>query len=562
MADSPQKNILFLMMDQLRWDCLSCYGHPVVETPNIDRLASKGVRFTNAYTQGSSCGNSRASYYTGRHVRSHGATWNTHPFHLAEWTLADYLKPAGCKTVLMGKTHMKPDLEGMARLGIDLNSVQARSLLNAGFVLGEHDDGLYPEGPDGQYSPVMPAYNDYLKAQGFNGLNGKDGNGWFEWANAVEDDNGDVHSGFYIQYANRPARIPKEHSETAYMTDRAIEEITNLGDQSWCLHLSYIKPHWPYVAPSPYHALYQGADLPPMVQSAAEQVNPHPVYKAFMEMPICQNMTKQAYRDQAMVAYLGLIKELDDNIGRLLVHLDNTGQADNTLIVLTSDHGDYFGDHWLAEKDLFHDQSVKVPMIILDPSEAANSTRGTTSDHLVCAIDLLPTFVEYAANEGAPEIPYHRLEGRSLLSILHGEPQRDRVLSNRNFIVSEGDYARLPVAAKVSRDMYDARMTMGFDGRYKLIHFPGMPSMLFDLANDPQELFDLGRDPGYALIRAQLMEQMLDWSATLKNRTTVSESRFHATHSKSFRRGIIPGFWNEEDIAAERRIPVLGSTRC
>ncbi|MFC6674268.1 sulfatase-like hydrolase/transferase [Marinobacterium aestuariivivens] len=165
------KNILFIMIDQLRWDCLSCYGHPIVETPNIDRLAAKGVRFDNTYAQGASCGNSRASFYTGRHVRSHGATWNDWPFHLDEWTLADYLRPSGTNLVLLGKTHMKPDLEGMRRLGIDPASELGRYLSNAGFVAGEHDDGLHPEGPAGRYSKSDPAYNHYLRGAGFAGSN-------------------------------------------------------------------------------------------------------------------------------------------------------------------------------------------------------------------------------------------------------------------------------------------------------------------------------------------------------------------------------------------------------
>jgi arylsulfatase A-like enzyme len=113
------KNILFIMADQLRWDYLSCYGHPHLKTPNIDRLAAKGVRFDRAYVQSPVCGPSRASYYTGRTVFSHGATWNQVPLPIGELTIGDYLRPLGMTTAVVGKTHMTADIEGMARLGLN-----------------------------------------------------------------------------------------------------------------------------------------------------------------------------------------------------------------------------------------------------------------------------------------------------------------------------------------------------------------------------------------------------------------------------------------------------------
>ena len=113
------KNILFIMCDQLRWDYLSCYGHPRLKTPNIDALAARGVRFTRAYVQSPICGASRMSTYTGRYVQSHGAAWNGFPLKVGEMTMGDYLRPLGMRTALVGKTHMEADVEGMQRLGID-----------------------------------------------------------------------------------------------------------------------------------------------------------------------------------------------------------------------------------------------------------------------------------------------------------------------------------------------------------------------------------------------------------------------------------------------------------
>src|SRR4029079_2363938 len=106
------KNILFIMCDQLRWDYLSCYGHPRLATPHIDALASRGVRFTRAYVQSPVCGASRMSFYTGRYVQSHGVTWNGVPLKVGEMTLGDYLRPLGLQTMLVGKTQLSADPEG------------------------------------------------------------------------------------------------------------------------------------------------------------------------------------------------------------------------------------------------------------------------------------------------------------------------------------------------------------------------------------------------------------------------------------------------------------------
>ena len=154
-------------------------------------------------------------------------------------------------------------------------------------------------------------------------------------------------------------------------------------------------------------------------------------------------------RDSALGAYMGLIKQIDDQMGRLFQHLRDSGQMDNTVIVITSDHGDYLGDHWLGEKDLFHDPSVKVPLIIYDPSPESDATRGTVCDALVESIDLVPTFVEIAG--GTPRDEW--LEGRSLMPLLHGEKPSDW----RQYAISEYDYSITPMAGRLGLAPKDAR---------------------------------------------------------------------------------------------------------
>lgn len=538
------KNVLFIMLDQMRWDYLSCYGSSPVATPNIDALAQRGVRFTRAYTQGSSCGNSRASFYTGRHVRSHGATWNDFPFELNQWTLGDYMHQLGVPTLLLGKTHMRPDASGLARLQILPECPLGQSLSEAGFVPVERDDGLHPEGPLGFYSAKEPRYNDYLRSLGMGGRNP-----WQEWANSGVDAQGRVVSGFFMENAHLPARVPAEHSETAYMTHRAMEAITAAGDQPWCIHLSYIKPHWPLIAPSPYHQMYGPEDVPAAIRHACELDNPHPLYRAFTEMRVSQTFARDDVRRHAIPAYMGLIREIDDHIGRLMAFLKDQGRLDDTLIVLTADHGDYLGDHWLGEKDLFHDSAVRLPLIVVDPSEQAQATRGTTCDQLVAAIDLIPTFIEALGGE----VPRHRLEGNSLLPFLRAGAGQTTCNMPREAVFCECDYTRLPVARQLGCDPLEARLTMAFDGRWKFVHALGFEPMLFDLQEDPNEFKDLGRDAGHAVVRSRMKDLMLDWTARLRNRTAIDQAQAEALTGKSARQGILIGFWSEADVPEPMR---------
>lgn len=537
---SAVRNILFVMFDQLRQDYLSCYGHSPVRTPHIDALAARGMRFDRAYAQGTSCGNSRASFYTGRHVRSHGATWNDVPLDLGEWTLPDYMRELGLRTVLVGKTHMRSDANGLDRVGLAPKTGLGRRLAECGFDDGEREDGLHPCGPAGSYEPAS-AYSAYLRSQGYEGPNP-----WLDWASSALDDEGRIVSGFFLENAHRAARVAAAHSETAYTTQRAMDFIAECGERPWCMHLSYIKPHWPLLAPAPYHEAFGPEDVPPARRSDAERSDPHPIYAAFMGLRVSRAFSRHEVRQRAVPAYMGLVSQIDDEIGRLTSFLRARGRFDDTLIVLTADHGDYLGDHWLGEKDLFHEASVRLPLIVADPGSPPE-LRGRACGALVGAIDLLPTFID--ALGGTPQ--RHRLEGCSLLPWLRaGEPARWR-----EAVFSECDYARLPVRQALGSDALESRITMAFDGRWKFLHCLGHAPMLFDLQEDPHELRDLGRDSGHAAVRQRMKDLLLDWSAGLRNRTALSETQVQALTGKSARQGMLIGYWNPGEVPVELRHP-------
>ncbi|MBR9829925.1 MAG: alkaline phosphatase family protein [Oceanospirillales bacterium] len=523
---ATQPNILFIMADQLRADYLGCNGHPTIKTPTIDALAAKGVNFTKAYTQAPVCGPSRMSFYTGRYAFSHGATYNNVPLKLSEKTIGDYLRPLGYRVGLVGKTHMKKDVEGMQRLGVDPESSRGVLLSECGFEPYERDDGLHP---DQAVSPDL-AYNNYLRGLGYDGHNP-----WHEWANSGEGENGEVLSGWYMRNCHLPGRIPEAHSETAYTTNRAMEFIRESADAPWCLHLSYIKPHWPYIAPAPYHDMYGPEDVLPVNASEQEKANLHPVIEAFMGHDESMNFSRDEVRQRVIPAYMGLITQLDDHLARLFAFLKEIGQYDNTLVVLTADHGDYLGDHWLGEKELFHEASARIPMIIHDPRPQADTTRGREDDRLIEAIDLVPTFVELAGGD----VPDHILEGRSLLPLLtSGE-----VAQWREFAISEADYAWRKARFALDLAPDQTRAIMITDGRWKYVHYENFRPQLFDLQQDPQEQQDLGQDEAHADQCERLEQALYDWYRQRKMRTTVSNAAVANMTGKAHARGYLFGLW-------------------
>ncbi len=530
MTDRP--NVLWIMADQLRFDYLSCYGHPHLHTPHIDALAKRGVRFDRAYVQSPVCGPSRMSAYTGRYVRSHGSTWNGMPLRVGEPTLGDHLREAGARAVLVGKTHMIADKEGMAWLGIDPKSEIGVHRSECGFDPFERDDGLHPDSPRQQWS----AYDDYLVDHGYDS-----DNPWEDFANSGLDEDGELLSAWLLKNSRLPANIPEEHSETAYMTDRAMDFMKEAKEDGrpWMCHLSYIKPHWPYIVPAPYHDMYDETHIVDPIRSDAERQTDHPLMRAYLDARVCRSFSRDHVRDHVIPAYMGLIKQLDDNLGRLFAWMDETGLSQNTIIAFTSDHGDYMGDHWMGDKDFYHEMAVKVPLIIADPRPEAEATRGMVSDALVEMIDLAPTFMNALGCTPKP----HVIEGRDLTPLLHGTEG-----FSRQYVISEHDYHWSEMAASLGVPQEDAHTVMIFDGRWKYIRCEGFAPVLFDLETDPNELHDLGRSdaPEHVEQRMRMDAALLRWATRHHTRITATPAVL-ARQKTAAKDGILIGFWDEEE---------------
>jgi arylsulfatase A-like enzyme len=533
MTDRP--NVLWIMADQLRFDYLSCYGHPHLHTPHIDALAQRGVRFTNAYVQSPVCGPSRMSAYTGRYVRSHGSTWNGMPLRVGEPTLGDHLRDIGARAVLVGKTHMIADAEGMAWLGIDPKSEIGVRRSECGFEPFERDDGLHPDSARQNWS----AYDDYLVAHGYSS-----DNPWEDFANSGLDPDGELLSAWLLKNSRLAANIPEEHSETAYMTNRAMDfmQEAQADGRPWVCHLSYIKPHWPYIVPAPYHDMYDERHIVDPIRAEGEKQTDHPLMRAYLDARVCRSFARDHVREHVIPAYMGLIKQLDDNLGRLFKWMDDTGLSQNTIIAVTSDHGDYMGDHWMGDKDFYHEVAVKVPLILHDPRPEADATRGLVSDALVEMIDLAPTFLSAL---GAPPKP-HILEGRDLTPILHGTDG-----FSRRYVISEHDYHWSEMAKALDVPQEDAHTTMIVDGRWKYIRCETFRPVLFDLETDPQELTDLGASdlPEHQEVRRRMEAALLDWATRHHTRITATPQVL-ARQKIAAESGILIGFWDETEYEA------------
>lgn len=515
-------NVLFVMADQLRWDHLSCAGHPTLRTPALDALAARGVRFSQAYVNSGVCGPNRMSFYTGRYPVTHGATWNRVPLSVGEVTMGEYLRGGGHELALAGKTHVLPDREGLARLRLEGDGELAALLARGHFVEIDRYDGHHEPGAESGY----PAY---LRRHGYDSPDP-----WHDYVIATIDPEGRVHDGWSMRNVRWPARVAEPHSETAYMTDQAIAFADRMGGRPWVLHLSYVKPHWPYVAPSPYHAMYGPDDCLPVVRSAAEREDEHPALAAYRQHEESLSFQRDECIRTVRPVYQGLVRQLDDHLGRLFGHLERIGVLKDTLVIFTADHGDFLGDHWLGEKELFYDTIQRIPMIVVDPRPQADATRGTVDERFVEPVDVLPTVLEAL---GLP-VPGHRLEGRSLLPLLHGgsPPWRE-------FTYSELDYGFRHARRLLGREPQHCRAFSIRTRTHRWVHWLDLPEQLWDLHRDPDQFEDLGREAAGSAERDAMRDRLLDVLARSRRRVTASDADVERRTNAHHAMGIHFGRW-------------------
>ena len=432
-------NILIIMSDEHAPQFSVFGGHPLVRTPHLDRLAARGVMFSNTYCASPLCTPSRMSFMTGRHVHRNPGGWdNTSHLSLDAATWAHALRAVGYDCVLAGKQHF-PDpgqLHGFReQIAFDLHGSQS------------HGQADWSQGV-----PISP----------------------HPWPGVAQAG---------------PGRT-RELDVDDGVTEASVRYITEASrsEQPWAMHVGYIAPHFPLVAPQAYWDLYDtGAiDLPVIPEGHLAALPPlmQRMRGAFGLADFTDDEVRRARH-----GYYALCTYLDDQVGVLVDTLEATGQLANTVIIYTSDHGEMAGEHGMWRKSNFYEHSVRVPLIIAGPANVV----GRRVDEPVSHVDLIATIIEMS---GADRLP--GMDGSSLLPLARGD--QGAITSWPGEVFAE--YLAHGVASPVA---------MLRHGRYKLIYSLDDPPILFDLETDPGEFHDLGGDPAHAPVlydlRARLFRQ-------------------------------------------------------
>jgi arylsulfatase A-like enzyme len=461
-------NIVLITADQLRGDCLGIAGHPIVETPNLDDLAQRGVLFRCAYSATPTCLPARAALHTGMSQTSHGRVGYRDgvPWEY-EHTLAGELAAAGYHTQCVGKMHVYP----------------VRSLL--GFHNVVLHDGYFHHNRDRARVTVNAHYDqldDYLI--------------WLRQTAGAHRDLTDLGLDCNAATVARPWHLDEHLHPTNWAVTQSIDFLRRRDPtKPFFLYTSFVRPHPPFDPPPAYFDRYKHLDLPDapvgdwVDVAAAEAGSRHPA-AYFAKLP-------KRRLDRARAAYYALISHLDDQIGRLLQALQEYGVLDDTIVLFTSDHGEMLGDHHFFRKALPYEGSARVPFIVCDFTGRLGFRPNRIVDAVVELRDVMPTLLEAA---GVP-IP-DTVDGMSVLPLCRGERP-----AWRGALHGEHAFGRLS----------NHYVT---DGREKYIWYSQTgEEQLFDLTRDPQELYNLAQDPSRS-------DRLAAWRARLVAALTGREEGY------------------------------------
>lgn len=524
-GDRP--NFLFLIADQLRWDHLGCYGNRIVKTPAIDALAAKGFASDAFYVASPICMPNRATLMTGRMPSVHGVRHNGIPLPLATTTFVDQLRRAGYRTALIGKSHLQNMAGGAPQWPLDPKDrlpVEARA----------DDGGRY----DQEWGPSWaadPTHDLDLPFYGFDAVDltinhGDDLQGHYRrWLNRehpgaenlLGPQNAAPSPDFALTKIRQAwrTRIPAELHPNAYCADRAVArlEAHAAEDENFFMMVSFADPHHPYTPPGKYWDMYrpEAVELPRSFAAPTDRLPPHVKWlygerdagRAVKSTPVLFAATEREVREAIALNY-GLISFIDDCVARILAKLDALGLADNTVVIFTSDHGDYMGDHQLMLKGPIHYRSlIQVPFIWRDPE----GPKAERSGAFAGTVDLAPTILARAGVQG-----FNGIQGKDMLPLIEsGAPLYDGML-----IEEEGQRLGLGLPSR-------ARVRTLVTGRYRLSLYDGVSwGELYDRAADPDESHNLWDEPNAEAIRAPLLlrlaHKMIEVSETSPNPTATA----------------------------------------
>ena len=459
-----QPNIIFIFADQHRHDALGCAGNPLIETPNLDRLALRGTRFQNAWCQSPICQPSRAALISGRYPSALGVLRNFGPDMDPSWpTFMKQLQQAGYSTANIGKTHYYA--KGLVEPGesVDMREMSSQ-IARFGFdhVVEEFD--RYVHAMEGVTTP----YTEYLKREG-----------------VIEPYSEQIKSIWRLteqHWDGVTSPLSKEQDLTSFLTREAQSWVADQSpDRPFFLQLSYVQPHVPLMGDPEWAAYYADLDIPRGAQ--LEEFEHESVWADYLRW--CGHHAQAQRLSDAYVLrgarqYYSMISLIDECVGSLISQLEKAGQLDNTMIIYSSDHGEMLGDHGLMAKFNFYKSSVQVPLIIVPPG----GTTAQTSDALVELVDIGPTILDAAGAEPLPNA-----DGRSLFQHPKG----------REYLFSEIQMQNRKAAPPTFRAVRDARFRCTVETTTNTV------CELYDLEQDPAELSNLIREPAQrdVIVRAQ-----------------------------------------------------------
>ena len=417
-------NILFFFTDMQRADTIHALGNPIIKTPNLDRLVKEGTAFTNCYSPSPVCIPARCCMQYGIYPQKTGLFVNGRMMDDNDKSFAEILNQTGYKTQSIGKCHFTPDAQA-----------------NRGFQNRIIQEECKNDRKQDDYIAYLEDNNlDYFEPHGARGE---------------------------MYYIPQISSLSQEHNHpTAWIGDKTIDFVEeNNSDKPWMLFSSFIHPHPPFAPPKPWHKLYRTADMPSPIHAEDDK-------ELYTYINHLQNRYK--YRDNGgqdinlmrtiKAYYYATISFVDYQIGRVLDSLEETGQLENTIIVFSSDHGEYLGDYNCFGKRGMQDQSSNIPMIIRYPEKIKQDNICRTP---VSLVDILPTFADVA---GA-SIDKSQFDGQSLINIQNND-------SDRKYVYSQfGDK--------------DEAIYMITSEQWKYIYSVGdRKELLFDKINDTTELFN------------------------------------------------------------------------
>jgi arylsulfatase A-like enzyme len=323
----------------------------------------------------------------------------------------------------------------------------------------------------------------------------------------------EVYGGGFL----RPAPFRAEDSVTAFLADRFLAWLDRQAGGGWFAHLSFLKPHPPFVAAEPWHSSVPLERVPPPVRAASVESEgaAHPWLAAHLALPV-SGRDRRALLDGESLArlsavYFGLIAEVDHHLGRILAALARRAELDRTLVIVTADHGEMLGDHWMLGKSGFFPQAFHVPLIVVDPSPGA--ARGRTVAAFTEHVDLMPTILERLGLE----VPLQS-DGKSLVPWLEGRtPAGWREAAHYEHDFRDIETREFETALGLPWER--CALAVHHGERYGYVHFNGLPALCYDLERDPRQLHSIAADP---LRAAEVLEQA---QALLTFRMDMAERR-------------------------------------